>query len=85
MDYNKVTSYKIGMKFITTIIKNFMPKELPKPVGRWRIENCNTKMNHKVDLSNEDHCGPCGQYALEKIEISNNKDKNVDLETQKGV
>jgi len=25
-------------------------------------------MNHKIDLSNEDHCGPCGQYALEKIE-----------------
>jgi hypothetical protein len=24
-------------------------------------------MNKKIDLSNEDHCGPCGQYALEKI------------------
>jgi len=80
MDYNKVTSYKISMKFITTIIKNFMPKELPKPVGRWRIENCNTKMNHKVDLSNEDHCGPCGQYALEKIDTTKikNKDNNED-------
>ena len=73
------------MKYITTIIKKFLPKELPKPVGRWRIENCNMQMNQKIDLSNEDHCGPCGQYALEKIEISNNKDKNVDLETQKGV
>lgn len=29
-------------------------------------------MNQKIDLSNEDHCGPCGQYALEKTE-SNNK------------
>ena len=73
------------MKYITTIIKKFLPKELPKPVGRWRIENCNMQMNQKIDLSNEDHCGPCGQYALEKIEISNNKDKNVDLETQKSV
>ena len=73
------------MKYITNIIKKFLPKELPKPVGRWRIENCNMQMNQKIDLSNEDHCGPCGQYALEKIEISNNKDKNVDLETQKGV
>jgi hypothetical protein len=41
-------------------------KEVPKPVGRWRIEECDKKMNYKVDLSNEDHCGPCGQYALEK-------------------
>jgi hypothetical protein len=70
------------MKYISNILKKFMPKELPKPVGRWRIENCNTQMNHKVDLSNEDHCGPCGQYALDKIETTNNenKNKNVDLE-----
>ena len=70
------------MKYITTILKKFMPKELPKPVGRWRIENCNTQMNQKIDLSNEDHCGPCGQYALDKIETTNNENKNkiVDLE-----
>lgn len=61
------------MKFITTIIKKFMPKDLPKPVGRWRIEECNVKTNNKIDLSNEDHCGPCGQYALEKIESNNDK------------
>jgi hypothetical protein len=38
-------------------------------------------MNNKIDLSNEDHCGPCGQYALEKIEIRNNK--NTDIEKPK--
>ena len=64
------------MKYITTIIKKLFPKELPKPVGRWRIENCNTQMNNKIDLSNEDHCGPCGQYALEKIETINLKTNN---------
>jgi hypothetical protein len=57
------------MKYILSIIKKIMPKDLPKPVGRWRVENCNTQMNTKIDLSNEDHCGPCGQYALEKIEL----------------
>ena len=61
------------MKFITNIIKRFTPKEVPKPVGRWRIENCNVQMNHKIDLSNEDHCGPCGQYVLEKIEMEKRK------------
>ena len=54
-----------------------MPKDLPKPVGRWRIENCNKQMNYKVDLSNEDHCGPCGQYALDKIDLKNKKKPNV--------
>ena len=63
------------MKYIRTIIKNLLPKEPPKPVGRWRLEQCNMQMNNKVDLSNEDHCGPCGQYALKKIKDSNsNKD-----------
>jgi hypothetical protein len=62
------------MKYITTIIKKLLPKELPKPVGRWSLDYCNKKVNSKIDLSNEDHCGPCGQYALTKIEL---KDKNT--------
>jgi len=69
------------MKSIISIIKRILPKDLPKPVGRWRVENCNTQMNQKIDLSNEDHCGPCGQYALEKIESKTNT--NIDLETPK--
>ena len=63
------------MKYITNIIKNIFskefPKELPKPMGRWRTEYNNKRMNNKIDLSNEDHCGPCGQYALTKIEKKN--------------
>jgi hypothetical protein len=65
------------MKFIATIIKKFTPKEISRPLGRWRIENCNTQMNNKIDLSNEDHCGPCGQYALEKARFKN--DVNIDV------
>jgi hypothetical protein len=54
---------------IITFVKNILPKELPKPIGRWKIEHCNKKMNSKIDLSNEDHCGPCGQYALTKLQV----------------
>jgi hypothetical protein len=60
------------MKYLISILKKIIPKEIPKPVGRWNIENCNIKINNKIDLSNEDHCGPCGQYALTKLEINNN-------------
>ena len=56
------------MKNIITILKSFLPKELPKPVGRWRTENCEKQLKRKIELSNEDHCGPCGQYALSKID-----------------
>jgi len=51
------------------------------PRGRWRIENCNNQMNHKIDLSNEDHCGPCGQYALEKVNTNTNTNANTNANT----
>jgi len=63
------------MKFLMNLLNKLTPKEVPKPVGRWSIEQCNTKMNNRVDLSNEDHCGPCGQYALHKIDT--NKMNNI--------
>jgi hypothetical protein len=53
------------------------------PLGRWRIENCNTQMNHKIDLSNEDHCGPCGQYALEKVKCKSDVNTNIRLDNPK--
>ena len=67
------------MKLIITMIRNIIPKELPKPVGRGRIENCNKQMNNKVDLSNEDHCGPCGQYILDKTALTNDKTKMTEV------
>jgi hypothetical protein len=67
------------MKYVITIIKKIFPKELPKPVGRWRIEHSNKQMNSKIDLSNEDHCGPCGQYMLTKIESKKHEFKKPEF------
>jgi hypothetical protein len=67
------------MKFIMSIVKKILSKDMIKPVGRWKIENCDKKMNLKIDLSNEDHCGPCGQYVLEKIKLENNKILKIHL------
>jgi hypothetical protein len=64
--------YVFIMEFIKRFITKIKVKDIPMPLGRWRIEKCNTKIRNKIDLSNEDHCGPCGQYALDK-RISNAK------------
>jgi hypothetical protein len=61
------------MKYIITIVKKLWVKESPNPLGRWKIEYCNKTLNNKIDLSNEDHCGPCGQYILNQSKT--NKDK----------
>ena len=58
---------------------HFIPKESPKPMGRWNLDYCDHKINKKIDLSNEDHCGPCGEYALIKRESS---EKKVDYQTK---
>ena len=56
------------MKFIKNIISLFFNKKDFKPLlGRWNIDYCDKKINNKIDLSNEDHCGPCGQYIINKI------------------
>jgi hypothetical protein len=59
-----------GMRFF------FRPSPL-KPLGRWNIDYTNTKINNKVDLANEDHCGPCGQYIINKTPeiLKDNKSK----------
>jgi hypothetical protein len=45
------------------ILRNLLQKTNSKPpLGRWTIERCNTKLDQKIDLANEDHCGPCGKY-----------------------
>lgn len=50
-------------------------------LGRWKIEYCSKKLNDKIDLSNEDHCGPCGNYAMDKHvqETTKTTKKNLKL------
>ena len=55
------------MQSIRKMLERIIPKS-PRVVhlGRWRIEYCDRKMKQKVELSNEDHCGPCGHFMLNK-------------------
>jgi len=66
----------VTSKFITKVPKN-------PPLGRWNIDYCSNKTNTKIDLANEDHCGPCGQYIIsksnesEKIDNTNKNYKSI--------
>jgi len=57
------------MKNIILYIQKIFTKPIYKhaPLGRWNIESCNKRLNNKIDLANEDHCGPCGSYIVDKI------------------
>ena len=58
---------------IVNIIYKFLISEPKKILGRWNIDYNSKKLNMKIDLSNEDHCGPCGQYVLSKRKDCENK------------
>jgi hypothetical protein len=65
------------MRSLMNIVKNFFPKQVQRPVGRWNIDYCSVKTNTKIDLSNEDHCGTCGEYATLRKNVLDNKIKSV--------
>lgn len=56
------------MRALLRIIKNKLFNDNVKPLGRWKLDYCSKKMNRKIDMSNEDHCGPCGQYIVTKMQ-----------------
>lgn len=65
------------MKYITNIFKNIFKQENKLLLGRWNIDYCNKKIGNKIDLANEDHCGSCSEYMLDKLskEICKNQKK----------
>jgi hypothetical protein len=56
----KMNSFIInkGLQFL----KNFS-KQKKIVLGRWHLEYCDKKLDKKVFLTNEDHCGTCSKYT----------------------
>jgi hypothetical protein len=59
------------MKFISKVKNILSTKQPTLLLGRWKIDYCNEKINKKIDLSNEDHCGVC--YKIEQNKTINIK------------
>lgn len=51
---------------LTPKINRFFTRTETKPIlGRWSIVT-EEKLYRRSDRSNEDHCGPCGEYVLQR-------------------
>ena len=53
---------RISSMFKKTELVNF------RPLHRWNIDYSHQQINRKIDFANEDHCGPCGQKELKKVD-----------------
>lgn len=73
MSFFKNMLYKLKNDLKTKLSSKSPVQQL----GRWKLDYCDKKIGNKVNLTNEDHCGPCGSYTLnrekdEKYIINNN-------------
>jgi hypothetical protein len=69
------------MKLLTLLKNKFLPKQSIILLGRWNIVYCDKKINKKIDLSNEDHCGACDIYKYKEINQNININKLIFYET----
>lgn len=51
---------------IIVFVKHYIPKKIETPLGRWNLDYFKEKVDNKIDLANEDHCGVCSEYSKEK-------------------
>ena len=55
------------MSWIVSIANRVIKSNVPKPIyGRWGMDYKPDQVDTRIDLANEDHCGPCGTYAMSK-------------------
>lgn len=52
---------------VIDILKNISKKERPIILGRWNTGLSHQQVIRRIELANEDHCGPCGGQNIKKI------------------
>ena len=55
---------------VIDILKNISKKERPIILGRWKTGLSQQQVIRRIELANEDHCGPCGGENIKKIIIN---------------
>lgn len=56
------------MRSIVKLVRRIIQGDIPKyPAGRWGREVNDAQRSHRVDWTNEDHCGPCGNNDLREV------------------
>jgi hypothetical protein len=65
MPFTKATKFLYSKTLFNMLFLNEVG-----PLGRWSQERCAIKLNKKIDLANEDNCGPCGEYILIKLDLT---------------
>jgi hypothetical protein len=72
MPFTKATKFLYSKTLFNMLFLNEVV-----PLGRWSQERCAIKLNKKIDLANEDNCGPCGEYILTKLDLTKTNNTKI--------
>lgn len=65
------------MKIVRKFLK-LLTIEPVRPLGRWSLDYCAKVLETKVERTNTDHCGPCGQYKGASELLNQKKSKSLE-------
>lgn len=57
-------------------IRRFLPflkVDRPTDLGRWKPLDNSRQLNRRIDMANEDHCGPCGTHVTSDAQYTEKK------------
>ena len=62
----------MNVRHIIEVFKTAFRKQVKTPLGRWNLEN-HTQTKLKINYANEDHCGSCAEYIVQKQQLQVDK------------
>lgn len=71
----------MNVRHIIEVFKAASRKQVKTPLGRWNIDN-HTHTTLKINYANEDHCGSCAEYMVQKQQLQIDKTRQQQKEEE---
>jgi hypothetical protein len=69
------------VRHIIEVFKSAFRKQVKTPLGRWNLDN-HTHTTLKINYANEDHCGSCAEYIVQKQQLQVDKTRQQQKEEE---
>jgi hypothetical protein len=69
------------VRHIIEVFKSAFRKQVKTPLGRWNLDN-HTHTTLKINYANEDHCGSCAEYMIQKQQLQIDKTRQQQKEEE---
>lgn len=74
----------MNAKHVIQVFKSaFINKPSKTPLGRWTIHDNLLHTKLKINYANEDHCGSCAEYMVQKQQLQIDKTRQQQKEEKK--